>query len=109
MDTLISCAYVLKDEIGPGYDKSLYLRAFEVLLRERRVQYDSNKFFPIMIRGNMIGTIDVDIFVDDDDCAIVIETGDNVSVNLNALQKHVSHVLLIHFQPDSEIVIRQIK
>jgi GxxExxY protein len=106
MDTLISLAHELNNEIGPGYDKSLYYRAFEVLLRKQCIPYESNKIFPIMFKGDMIGTIDVGIFVYD--CAVIIETCET-EVNLYALQKNVPHVLLIHFQPDSETIIRQIK
>ena len=106
MDTLISLAHVLSDEVGPGYDKSLYCRAFEVLLREQGVQYECNKFFPVMLHSTMIGSVEVDIFVGD--CAVVIRTCESIDTKLCALVKHVPHVLLIHFPPDSDTIIRQI-
>lgn len=50
-------------ELGPGHSESVYHRAFEVLLREKGIQYETERILPIVFRDLTIGNFRCDIIV----------------------------------------------
>jgi GxxExxY protein len=56
-------------ELGPGHSESVYHHAFEVLLREKGYQYETERILPIIFKGCTIGNFRCDIIVNN----IIIE------------------------------------
>ena len=57
-------------QLGPGYSERVYHNAMEVLLREKGIQYESERIIPIPFKGHVIGNLRADIIIDNE---IVLE------------------------------------
>lgn len=51
-------------ELGPGHSESVYHNAFEVLLREKGLKYETERILPIVFRGCTIGNFRCDIITE---------------------------------------------
>ena len=63
MTTIYELARLVYDDLGQGYSEAVYHSAFEVLLRERSVQYETERIVPITFRGHVIGNVRCDIII----------------------------------------------
>jgi GxxExxY protein len=57
-------------QLGPGYSERVYHNAMEVLLREKCIQYESERVITIPFKGHVIGNLRADIIIDNE---IVLE------------------------------------
>lgn len=49
--------------LGPGFSERVYHNAFEVELRARGIQYETEKILPIIYEGHTIGNLRADLIV----------------------------------------------
>jgi GxxExxY protein len=56
-------AYKIYQTLGPGYSESVYHRAFEVLLRQEGLSYETERIVPIVFEGHTIGNLRIDLIV----------------------------------------------
>lgn len=61
---------VVYEELGPGYSERVYHNAVEVLLREKRIPYESERHILVRFRGHVVGQLRADIIINDE---IVLE------------------------------------
>lgn len=54
----------IHEDIGPGFNECVYHRAFEVLLRNQGIPYETERILPIVFEGHTIGNLRVDLIVD---------------------------------------------
>ena len=66
-------AIAIYDELGSGFDESVYQKAFEVSLRLAGLKYENLKIVPIYYKGFNIGEGKLDILVYDGDDRLVME------------------------------------
>jgi GxxExxY protein len=52
------------EKLGPGYSERVYHNAFEVELRMRGIQYETEKILPVMYEGHTVGNLRADLIVD---------------------------------------------
>ena len=52
-------------ELGPGYSERVYHNAMEVLLREKKIPYESERHILVRFRGHVVGQLRADIIIDD--------------------------------------------
>jgi GxxExxY protein len=52
------------EKLGPGYSERVYHNAFEVELRMRGIQYETEKILPIVYEGHTVGNLRADLIVD---------------------------------------------
>ena len=52
-------------ELGPGYSERVYHNAIEVLLREKKIPYESERHILVRFRGHVVGQLRADIIIDD--------------------------------------------
>lgn len=57
-------------ELGPGYSERVYHNAVEVILRENRISYESERHILVTFRGHVVGQLRADIIIDD---SIILE------------------------------------
>jgi len=62
--TMNELAVKIYESLGPGYSESMYHRAFEVLLRQQGIQYETERIVPIVFEGHTIGNLRIDLIVD---------------------------------------------
>lgn len=53
-------------QLGPGYSERVYHNAMEVLLREKGIQYESERIIPIPFKGHVIGNLRADIIINNE-------------------------------------------
>src|SRR5215472_14074201 len=58
------------NELKPGLAEKLYERALIIELRRRRHAFQAQKEFPVLYRGEVIGSMTPDLIVDD---AIIVD------------------------------------
>ena len=51
------------EKLGPGYSERVYHNAFEVELRRRGVQYETEKILPVTYECHTIGNLRADLIV----------------------------------------------
>ncbi len=51
-------------ELGPGYSERVYHNAMEVILREKKVPYESERHILVNFRGHVVGQLRADIIID---------------------------------------------
>lgn len=61
---LIGCAIEVHKGLGPGYDRSVYIKALEQELTAAGVNFKSNHVIPVLYRGKQVGTRPVDLFIE---------------------------------------------
>jgi GxxExxY protein len=66
---IIGIAMEVLNELKPGLDEALYERAMAIELRRRGHVVSAQHSFPVLYRGELIGTLVPDLIVDD--CIIV--------------------------------------
>ena len=64
MDTIPRFAREIYDTLGPGYSERIYHNAFEVILRQNGISYETERIIPIEFRGISIGNVRADLIVD---------------------------------------------
>jgi len=52
------------EELGPGYTESIYHNALEVLLRERNIQYETERIIPVTFHNHVVGNLRADLIVE---------------------------------------------
>ena len=52
-------------ELGPGYSERVYHNAVEVILRENKIPYESERHILVKFRGHVVGQLRADIIIDD--------------------------------------------
>ena len=67
---LRTLAVEIFEELGPGYSERVYHNAFEVLLRQNAIQYETERIVPIEFRNHTIGNVRADLIVNG---SIVVE------------------------------------
>ena len=51
-------------ELGPGYSERVYHNAVEVILRENKIPYESERHILVRFRGHVVGQLRADIIID---------------------------------------------
>lgn len=51
-------------KLGPGYSERVYHNAFEVELRMRGIQYETEKILPIVYEGHTVGNLRADLIIE---------------------------------------------
>lgn len=65
MEQLIrSIADHIYKKLGAGYSERVYHNAFEVMLREKNIPYESERIVPIIFEGHVIGNLRADLIID---------------------------------------------
>jgi GxxExxY protein len=66
MERLESMASKIYENLGAGYNECVYHRAFEVLLRQECIPYETERIVPIVFEGHAIGNLRVDLIVENE-------------------------------------------
>lgn len=61
----IECAREIFEALGSGYNECVYHKAFEVALRKRGIDYESERIVPITYENHVIGNLRSDLIVND--------------------------------------------
>jgi len=67
---IIGIAYEVFNEIGFGKEEKYYQRAFEIVLKDKKLRYEREKTIPIKFKEKSIGRYFLDFVVED---KIVVE------------------------------------
>lgn len=67
---IIGIAFQVNNLLGPGLEEKVYQKAFEELLKEEKLKYQRELYFPISINGEIITRKYFDFLIDD---KIVVE------------------------------------
>ena len=103
LNDIITLAYDIYNSIGPGYNEVIYHRAFEVALRLKGLQYESEVITPIVYQNHTIGHGRVDIIVNK---SVIIELKAIANLNnteaiiqiKNYMKQHnINNGLIINF------------
>jgi GxxExxY protein len=52
------------EKLGPGYSERVYHNAFEVELRLRGIQYETEKIIPVVYEGHTVGNLRADLVLE---------------------------------------------
>ena len=99
------------DELGPGYSESVYHNAFEVVLRQNSVQYETERVVPIMFKEHAVGNVRCDLIVHGDSSSTIVEFKavaklrpcDVLQLKNYLKLTGIAHGLLVNFGPSLEI------
>ncbi len=61
---IISACYQIHNELGPGFVERIYLQALKVILKELELDYQEEKEFWVLFKGERIGKLRVDFVVE---------------------------------------------
>jgi len=61
--TLKKCAGKVMEELGPGWNETVYQKAMEVALREYKIHYETQRILPITFSDHVIGESIPDLVV----------------------------------------------
>jgi len=103
-------------ELGPGYSERVYHNAIEVLLREKKIPYESERHILVRFRGHVIGQLRADIIIDS---TTILELK-AIKTLTDGMEQQVQKYLdltgcsrgyLVNFplQPDREVEVRKIE
>ena len=67
---VIGIAMAVLNELKPGLDEKLYERALVIELRQRGHRVEAQRVFPVLYRGEVIGSLTPDLILDD---AIIVD------------------------------------
>jgi len=102
-------------ELGPGYSERVYHNAMEVLLREKKIPYESERHILVHYRGHVVGQLRADIIIDG---RIILELKaiktltDGMELQarkyLDLTGLRTAYLVNFPLQPDREVEIRLI-
>ena len=76
-EKIIACAYKVHNELGPGFNESIYHNALKIALESQQLKYQTEKSFNVLFNDKNIGKLRLDLIVED---KVVVEvkalTGD---------------------------------
>jgi GxxExxY protein len=61
----LECAQEIMNALDSGYNECVYHKAFEVCLRNRGVDYESERIVPITFNNHVIGNVRSDLIIGD--------------------------------------------
>ena len=67
---IIGIAMAVLNELKPGLDEKLYERALVIELRQRGHRVEAQRVFPVLYRGEVIGSLTPDLILDD---AVIVD------------------------------------
>ena len=67
---IIGCAYDVFNEIGGGHKEKVYQRAMSLALKEQKLSYTEQHYYPVKFKNVVVGKNFFDFYVDD---KIVVE------------------------------------
>ena len=67
---VIGIAMAVLNELKPGLDEKLYERALVIELRQRGHRVEAQRVFPVLYRGEVIGSLTPDLILDD---AVIVD------------------------------------
>src|SRR6056300_1602487 len=102
-------------ELGPGHSERVYHNAVEVMLREKRIRYETERIIPVVFRGHVIGNVRADIIIDGR-CILEFKTirtlGDGAELQaqnyLRLTGLNLAYLVNFPPHPDREVEIRKI-
>lgn len=62
--TLAEISRDIWKSLGPGYSESVYHCAFEVALRDRLINYETERIIPVFYAGQNVGNVRADLIID---------------------------------------------
>lgn len=102
-------------ELGPGYSERVYHNAMEVLLREMKVPYETERHILVHFRGHVVGQLRADIIVDGHEilefkAVKTINEGAELQARnyLHLTGLRTAYVVNFPPHPDREVEIRKI-
>jgi len=103
-------------ELGPGHSERIYHNAVEVVLRSKKIQYETERIIPVIFRGHVIGNVRADIIIDGK-CILEFKTirtlGDGAELQAHNYLRltGLNLAYLINFPPhsDREVEVRKIE
>ena len=94
LQEIVIIATDIFNELGPGYNEVIYHKAFEVALRLKNIDYQSEIVTPIFYKGHNVGHGRVDILVNNN---LIIElkaisnfNNDTANTQIKNYMKHYS-------------------
>ena len=101
-------------ELGPGYSERVYHNAVEVILRENRIPYESERHILVRFRGHVVGQLRADIIIDN---SVILELKAIKSLTdgmelqaqkyLDLTGLKTAYLVNFPLQPDREVEIRK--
>ena len=101
-------------ELGPGYSERVYHNAVEVILRENKIPYESERHILVRFRGHVVGQLRADIIIDN---SVILELKAIKSLTdgmelqaqkyLDLTGLRTAYLVNFPLQPDREVEIRK--
>lgn len=91
-DKIIQLVNTVYRTLGYGYSERVYHNAFEVLLRENNIRYETERIVPILFYGHTIGNLRADIIIDNE---IVVELKAVRNINNCMIQQAKNYLKLL--------------
>jgi len=103
MEQLTTLSNLVYDELGPGYNETVYQEALCVLLRKENVHYSKEVVKPILFQGSAVGFVRFDIvtalFVIE--CKATCKLTKKDIIQINNYSKHTGlQGVLVNFSQD---------
>ena len=64
-ERIIAACYQVHNELGPGFVERIYLSALKAILKKLELNYQEEKEFAVLFRGEKIGKFRTDLVVED--------------------------------------------
>lgn len=65
-ERIISCAYKVHSELGPGFIEKIYHNALKESLREEGLAYQTEKDFTVLYQNKTVGAFRADLVIEDE-------------------------------------------
>ncbi len=62
-EQIISCAYKVHRELGPGFNEKIYHNALKLALTETGLDYETEKEFKVIYQKKKVGLLRIDLIV----------------------------------------------
>ena len=111
-EKIIGCFYIAYNELGYGYNESVYARAMEILFREAGIHARREHTVEVLFRDERIATFRLDFLIED--CVVLeLKAGPELTAGaksqlvtyLRSAKKEVGLVLYFGPEPDVKRVI----
>jgi len=63
-ERIIACAYKVHSELGPGFNEKIYHNAFEITLKEKELNYETEKEYKVVYQNKQVGFLKVDLIIE---------------------------------------------
>lgn len=63
-EKIIACCFKVHSELGLGFNERIYHNALKIVLKEKKLKYQTEQYFPVHFENKKVGSLRLDLIIE---------------------------------------------